>query len=106
MWNILQPSSIHFGAGAASEYDFPERPLLITSKVAKSRGWTEYLKLKKGDVFVTSFHRGRLSMNINAKNGGRADVYHWDPSKELIANSKTKKVIENFVFLGKMLSIL
>ena len=51
MWNILQPSSIHFGAGAASEYDFPERPLLITSKGAKSRGWTEYLKLKNFQIF-------------------------------------------------------
>ena len=51
MWNILQPSSIHFGAGAASEYDFPEKPLLITSKGAKSRGWTEYLKLKNFQIF-------------------------------------------------------
>ena len=51
MWNILQPSSIHFGAGAASEHDFPERPLLITSKGAKSRGWTEYLKLKNFQIF-------------------------------------------------------
>ena len=51
MWNILQPSSIHFGAGAASGYDFPEKPLLITSKGAKSRGWTEYLKLKNFQIF-------------------------------------------------------
>jgi len=51
MWNILQPSSIHFGAGAASEYDFPKKPLLITSKGAKSRGWTEYLKLKNFQIF-------------------------------------------------------
>ena len=51
MWNILQPPAIHYGSGAASEYDFPERPLLITSKGAKSRGWTEYLKLKDYQIF-------------------------------------------------------
>lgn len=51
MWNILQPPTIHFGAGIASKYDYPKKSLIITSKGAKSRGWTDYLKLKEFFIF-------------------------------------------------------
>lgn len=89
MWNILQPSSIHFGAGAASEYDFPERPLLITSKGAKSRGWTEYLKLKNFQIFdqvepnpsiettekiISEFKNENFSIVIGLGGGSSLDV--------------------------------
>ena len=89
MWNILQPSSIHFGAGAASEYDFPERPLLITSKGAKSRGWTEYLKLKNFQIFdqvepnpsiettekiISEFNNENFSTVIGLGGGSSLDV--------------------------------
>ena len=89
MWNILQPSSIHFGAGAASEHDFPERPLLITSKGAKSRGWTEYLKLKNFQIFdqvepnpsiettekiISEFKNENFSIVIGLGGGSSLDV--------------------------------
>ena len=51
MWNILQPPSIHFGAGIASKYDYPKKSLIVTSKGAKSRGWTDYLKIKDFTIF-------------------------------------------------------
>ena len=47
MWSILQPPKIHFGKGVASNYDYPNDILIITSRGAKSRGWTDYLKIKK-----------------------------------------------------------
>jgi succinate semialdehyde reductase len=51
MWNILQPPAIHFGVGIACKYDYPKKSLVITSKGAKSRGWTDYLKLKEFFMF-------------------------------------------------------
>ena len=51
MWNILQPPAIHFGVGIACKYDYPKKSLVITSKGAKSRGWTDYLKLKEFFIF-------------------------------------------------------
>jgi len=89
MWKILQPPSIHFGSEAASEYDFPERPLLITSKGAKSRGWIEYLKLKDYQIFdevepnpsiettkkiISEFENGSFSTIIGLGGGSSLDV--------------------------------
>ena len=46
MWKIIQPSSIHFGTGAARDYHYPSYSLIITSKGAISRGWIDYMKIK------------------------------------------------------------
>ena len=51
MWKIMQPSSIHFGIGAAHDYHYPSNSLIITSKGAISRGWIDYLKIKNFSVF-------------------------------------------------------
>ena len=51
MWKILQPSSIHFGTGAARDYHYPSYSLIITSKGAISRGWIDYLKIKNFSIF-------------------------------------------------------
>ena len=51
MWKILQPSSIHFGTGAARDYHYPSYSLIITSKGAISRGWIDYLKIKNFLIF-------------------------------------------------------
>ena len=50
MYTIKQPSRIVFGENTISSFDFPEKPLLITSKGAKSRGWIEFLEIK--DFFL------------------------------------------------------
>ncbi len=51
MWKIIQPSSIHFGTGAARDYHYPSYSLIITSKGAISRGWIDYLKIKNFLIF-------------------------------------------------------
>ena len=51
MWKILQPSSIHFGTGAAHDYHYPSNSLIITSKGAISRDWIDYLKIKNFLIF-------------------------------------------------------
>ena len=51
MWKIIQPSSIHFGIGAARDYNYPSSSLIITSKGAISRGWIDYLNLKNFSIF-------------------------------------------------------
>ena len=51
MWTIKQPSKIIFGKNSVNEYSFPDKCLVITSKGAKSRGWTEYFKLKNFQIF-------------------------------------------------------
>ena len=47
----MQPSSIHFGIGAARDYNYPSNGLIITSKGAISRGWIDYLNLKNFFIF-------------------------------------------------------
>ena len=51
MWKIIQPSSIHFGTGAARDYHYPSYSLIITSKGAISRGWIDYMKIKNFIIF-------------------------------------------------------
>jgi len=51
MWKIIQPSSIHFGIGAARDYNYPSSSLIITSKGANSRGWIDYLNIKNFSIF-------------------------------------------------------
>ena len=51
MFEIKQPSKIIIGKNSCAEFDFDENCLVITSKGAKSRGWTEYLKLKNFQIF-------------------------------------------------------
>ena len=51
MWEITQPSSIYFDTGAAREYHYPPNSLVITSKGAISRGWTDYMKIKNFAIF-------------------------------------------------------
>ena len=46
MFTIKQPSQIIYGKNSAREFDFPERPLVISSKGCKKRKWLEYLELK------------------------------------------------------------
>ena len=47
----MQPSSIHFGIGAAHDYHYPSNSLIITSKGAISRGWIDYMKIKNFTIF-------------------------------------------------------
>lgn len=51
MYTIKQPSEIIFGKYSVSRYKFPENPLIITSKGAKSRRWLEYAGLEKSLLF-------------------------------------------------------
>lgn len=51
MYIIKQPSKIIFGNKSASQYDYPENCLLITSKGSRQRGWIEYLGLKNYTLF-------------------------------------------------------
>ena len=62
------------------------------------------LNLNKNDLFILSFHRGRLSMNNSFRTGDRVDVYHWDPSLEEIENEKTKLTLEKILFLADYLN--
>lgn len=64
----------------------------------------ESLNLNKDDLFILSFHRGRLSMNNSVRTGDRADVYHWDPEFEAIENEMTKLTLEKILFLAKYLN--
>ena len=51
MFTIKQPSKIILGRYSASETDFPNNCLLITSKGAHKRGWIEYINLENYSVF-------------------------------------------------------
>ena len=51
MFTIKQPSQIIFGKNTVEEFDFPERPLVISSKGCKSRNWLDYLGLKNSILF-------------------------------------------------------
>ena len=51
MWEIIQPPFIYFDTGAAREYHYPPNSLIITSKGAISRGWTDYMKIKNFTIF-------------------------------------------------------
>ena len=51
MWEIIQPPFIYFDIGAAREYHYPPNSLVITSKGAISRGWTDYMKIKNFTIF-------------------------------------------------------
>ena len=48
---IKQPNNIKFGLGAAKDFRFPEKSLVITSKGASSRGWLNYTNLEKQKCF-------------------------------------------------------
>ena len=81
MWKILQPSSIHFGTGAARDYHYPSYSLIITSKGAISRGWIDYLKIKNFLIF---------------------DEVEPNPSIETVEKIISQFKIENFVWLGSL----
>ena len=51
MFTIRQPKELIFGLNSVQEFTFPENTLVITSSGAKSRGWLEYLQIKKFDLF-------------------------------------------------------
>ncbi len=51
MFTIKQPSQIIFGKNSAKKFDFPERPLVISSKGCRTRNWLEYLELKDPILF-------------------------------------------------------
>ena len=89
MWSILQPPKIHFGKGVASNYDYPNEILIITSKGAKSRGWTDYLKIKNFFIFdevepnpsiditekiISEFKNNKISHIIGLGGGSSLDV--------------------------------
>ena len=89
MWSILQPPKIHFGKGVASNYDYPNEILIITSRGAKSRGWTDYLKIKNFFIFdevepnpsiditekiISEFKNNKISHIIGLGGGSSLDV--------------------------------
>jgi len=51
MWTIKQPSKIIFGKNSATEFSFPTKCLVITSKGARSRGWLDYVGLSDHLIF-------------------------------------------------------
>tara|TARA_Y100001949_G_scaffold163709_1_gene157826 strand:- start:106 stop:312 length:207 start_codon:yes stop_codon:yes gene_type:complete len=51
MFTIKQPQTMIFGKFCASKYTYKKKPLLITSKGAKSRSWLEYLNLDESYIF-------------------------------------------------------
>ena len=51
MYTIRQPKEIIFGKNSCQNFDFPKNTLLITSGGAKSRGWLDYLKIEKFELF-------------------------------------------------------
>jgi succinate semialdehyde reductase len=51
MWTIKQPPKIIFGKNSLTEFLFPDKCLVITSKGAKSRGWLEYAGLNNQIIF-------------------------------------------------------
>jgi len=93
---IKQPSKIIFGKNSASQYDFPENCLLITSKGAKQRGWTEYLGLKNYFIFdnvennpsiettekiISEFSNSKISSIIGLGGGSSLDVAKFCAAK-------------------------
>jgi len=104
MWNILQPPIIHFGKGIAPNYDYPDEILIITSRGAKSRGWTDYLKIKNFFIFdkvepnpsiditekiISEFNNNKISHIIGLGGGSSLDVakfvaYKMDKKKIMI----------------------
>jgi malonic semialdehyde reductase len=51
MFSIRQPKKIIFGKNSCQNFDFPKNALLITSAGTKSRGWLDYLKIEKFELF-------------------------------------------------------
>lgn len=51
MFEIKQPPQIIFGKNSSHDFHYPENPLLITSKGAKSRGNIDHLNLKNALIF-------------------------------------------------------
>ena len=89
MFTIKQPSKIVIGRNTVPESDFPENCLLITSKGAESRGWTDYIKLKNYSIFknvennpsietteqiITEFSKSGISKIIGMGGGSVLDV--------------------------------
>ena len=104
MWNILQPPIIHFGKGIAPNYDYPDEILIITSRGAKSRGWTDHFHIKNYHVFdkvepnpsiditekiISEFNNNKISHIIGLGGGSSLDVakfvaYKMDKKKIMI----------------------
>ena len=51
MWTVKQPPKIIFGKNSLTEFSFPDKCLVITSKGARSRGWLEYAGLSNQIIF-------------------------------------------------------
>ena len=51
MFTIKQPQKIIFGKNSAKQFEFPIKPLIISSKGCISRNWIEYLGLKDFVLF-------------------------------------------------------
>ena len=51
MFTIKQPSKIIYGKNSSSEYNLPEKSLLITSSGAKKRNWVSNLNLSPEFIF-------------------------------------------------------
>ena len=51
MFTLKQPSQIIFGKHSVEEFQFAERPLIISSKGCKSRNWLNHLKVQDSILF-------------------------------------------------------
>jgi succinate semialdehyde reductase len=51
MFTLKQPSQIIFGKYSVEEFQFAERPLIISSKGCKSRNWLNHLKVQDSILF-------------------------------------------------------
>jgi len=96
MYTIKQPSKIIFGNQSASNYNFPENSLLITSKGAIKRGWIDYLGLKEYNIFdnvennpsiettekiLNEFSNTKISSVIGLGGGSSLDVAKFCAAK-------------------------
>jgi malonic semialdehyde reductase len=89
MFTIKQPSQIIFGKNSASKFNFPEQPLVISSKGCKSRNWLEYLELRDPILFdsvepnpsietvysiISKFRKSEFNYVIGLGGGSSLDV--------------------------------
>tara|TARA_B100000029_G_C17481837_1_gene925837 strand:- start:384 stop:1337 length:954 start_codon:yes stop_codon:yes gene_type:complete len=96
MFTIKQPSQILFGKNSAFSFDFPQKPLLITSPGAKIRNWISYLNLDSPLVFdqvepnpsietaekiIKNFENSDFSIIIGLGGGSVLDVTKFVASK-------------------------
>ena len=96
MFKITQPPVIKFGKHSVRDYSFPENCLIITSRGASPRGWLEYLKLNRYNIFdkvepnpsfqtaetiISEFRNSNFSSVIGLGGGSSMDIAKFVANK-------------------------